>query len=103
MTSVADPDPAKRYSGGTFCFVKYGVSVAVTPGDILIASTPQDWHADLTPVQGLKYSIVAYYKQTLHSPNILAKYRLEKAEMAALKARQATFPLAVFSPDVESM
>jgi hypothetical protein len=103
MTSVADPDPAKRYSGGTFCFVKYGVSVAVTPGDILIASTPQDWHANLTPVQGLKYSIVGYYKQTLHNPNMLAAYRLAQAEMAALKAQQATFPLAVFAPDTESL
>lgn len=103
MTSVADPDPAQRYSGGTFCFVKYGVTIAVTPGDILIASTPQDWHANLTPVQGLKYSIVAYYKRTLHSPKMLLAYRLAKAEMAALKAQQASFPLAVVSPDLESL
>lgn len=84
MTSVQDEKA--KYSGGTFCFVKYGVTIAVKPGDILIASTPRDWHCNLTPVQGLKYSLVAYYKKTLHSPKMLAAYRLKKEEMAALKS-----------------
>jgi hypothetical protein len=104
MTSVAPNPPT--YQGGTFCFVKYGVTVAVRPGDILIASTPRDWHANLTPVQGLKYSVVAYYKKTLHSPRLLEQYRWSKFDMAAYKREHgltAGFPLADFHPDVESL
>jgi hypothetical protein len=63
MTSIQDP--TAPYSGGAFCFVEYGVQIAVRPGDFLIASTPTDWHANLTRVVGEKYSVVAYFKQVL--------------------------------------
>ncbi len=73
MTSIEDP--AAPYSGGAFCFVEYGVQIAVKPGDLLIASTPKDWHANLTPVVGEKYSVVAYFKKVLAHPRLLANYR----------------------------
>jgi hypothetical protein len=76
MTSIEDP--AAPYSGGAFCFVEYGVQIAVKPGDLLIASTPRDWHANLTPVVGEKYSVVAYFKKVLAHPRLLANYRQQK-------------------------
>lgn len=73
MTSINDPnDP---YDGGAFCFVEFGVQIAVRPGDLLIASTPRDWHANLTPVKGTKYSIVCYFKKVLTHPRLLANFR----------------------------
>ncbi|MFZ0951640.1 MAG: hypothetical protein WAN17_05195 [Candidatus Sulfotelmatobacter sp.] len=71
MTSVADPDPAKRYSGGAFCFIEYGVEIRVRPGDLLIGATPKNWHCNLSPVQGLKYSVIAYSKKALRRQNPL--------------------------------
>jgi hypothetical protein len=73
MTSVEDPDDP--YDGGAFCFVEFGVQIAVKPGDLLIASTPRDWHANLTPVKGTKYSIVCYFKKVLTHARLLANYR----------------------------
>jgi len=62
MTTVDTP---KKYKGGAFCFVEYGVEIRVTPGDLLIAATPFHWHANLTPVEGEKYSIICYFKDAL--------------------------------------
>jgi hypothetical protein len=74
MTSIDDPnDP---YDGGPFCFVEFGVQIAVKPGDLLIASTPRDWHANLSPVTGTKYSVVCYFKKVLTHPRLLANFRL---------------------------
>jgi hypothetical protein len=74
MTSIQDP--TAPYSGGAFCFVEYGVQIAVRPGDFLIASTPTDWHANLTRVVGEKYSVVAYFKQVLANPRLLGNWRM---------------------------
>jgi hypothetical protein len=81
MTTVDTP---AGYKGGTFCFVQYCTSIAVGPGDILIATTPRDWHCNIAPVVGEKYSIVAYYKQALHSPGLFNKYQVKVAEMNTL-------------------
>jgi hypothetical protein len=65
-----------RYTGGTFCFVAFGVTIAVQPGDILIAATPQHLHCNVGPIKGLKYSIVAYFRKVLGtSQKMNAKYR----------------------------
>ena len=71
MTTVADPDPAKMYSGGAFCFIEYGVEIQVKPGDLLIGATPKNWHCNLSPVQRLKYSVIAYSKKALRRNNPL--------------------------------
>jgi len=73
MTSLANPNPANLYSGGAFCFIEYGVEIRVRPGDLLIGATPKNWHCNLSPVQGLKYSVIAYSKKALrrHNPLLL--------------------------------
>jgi hypothetical protein len=62
MTTVGTSTP---YVGGSFCLVEYGVEIKVQPGDLLIAATPFHWHANLSPVEGEKYSIVCYFKDVL--------------------------------------
>jgi hypothetical protein len=77
MTSVAGATP---YSGGAFCFLEYGVQIAVRPGDVLIATTPRDWHCNLTPVVGEKYSIVAYFRRSLANEKMLSAHRAKLAK-----------------------
>ena len=62
MTTVRGP---QGYTGGTFCFVEFGVQIRVQPGELLIAATPFHWHCNLTRVKGLKFSIVCYFKDAL--------------------------------------
>ena len=63
LTSVGE-----GFKGGRFCFIEYGLEVPVTPGDILICQSTREWHTNIGAVEGLKYSIVAYYKRPLVSP-----------------------------------
>lgn len=67
LTSIGGKEDFK---GGTFCLLEYGLKVPVTPGDILICQSTREWHTNIGPVEGLKFSIVAYYKQPLPSLNI---------------------------------
>jgi hypothetical protein len=69
-----------RSTGGTFCFVEFGLQIAVKPGDILIANTPAHWHCNIGAVEGLKYSIVAYFKKTLASQTLNNKRRAKTGE-----------------------
>jgi hypothetical protein len=85
-----------RYTGGTFCFVEFGLQIKVQPGDILIANTPKHWHCNIGPIKGLKYSVVAYFKKLLSSQRLNDKYRaktgkkyLTKAERDALREKQS--------------
>lgn len=55
----------QSYNGGAFCLVEYGVEIRVQPGELLIAATPFHWHCNLTPVSGLKFSVIAYFKDAL--------------------------------------
>jgi hypothetical protein len=55
----------KGFTGGTFCLLEYGVKIPVQPGDVLICQSTREWHCNIKPVDGLKYSIVAYYKPPL--------------------------------------
>ncbi len=77
MTTLEDPnDP---YQGGVFCFVEYGITIAVKPGDILIADTPGNWHCNVGPITGTKYSIVAYSTKMLGTSQVMNdKYRKAK-------------------------
>ena len=64
------------YKGGTFCFMEFGQLISVKAGDILIANTPKFWHCNVGEIEGLKYSVVAYFKRTLGtSKPIIAKHR----------------------------
>ena len=53
--------------GGEFCFIEYGLKISVRPGDLLLGATMREWHCNLTPVQGTKYSITCYYRRGLGS------------------------------------
>jgi hypothetical protein len=63
------------FTGGTFCLLEHGLRVPVKPGDILIAQTTKEWHCNLTPVEGKKYSIVAYYANQIANPLLTEKWR----------------------------
>jgi hypothetical protein len=67
------------YKGGEFCLLEYGLKIPVKPGDVLIAATAREWHVNLTPVQGVKYSIVCYYRWGLANPKRLAGWRKRQA------------------------
>jgi hypothetical protein len=62
MTTVG-----KDSTGGEFCLLEYGLKIPVRPGDVLIAATCREWHVNLTPVKGTKYSIVCYFRGGLAS------------------------------------
>ncbi len=65
LTSIRPPE---GFTGGTFCFIEYGIKVPVQPGDILIAQTTREWHCNVGQVKGVKYSLVCYYKRGLANP-----------------------------------
>jgi hypothetical protein len=66
MTSIR----GEEYSGGAFCLLEYGIQIPVQPGDLLIAATAREWHCNLTPVQGEKYSLVCYYRTGVDNPKM---------------------------------
>jgi hypothetical protein len=70
----------RNFKGGSFCFLEYGLRVPVRPGDILIGQTTKEWHCNLTPVEGKKYSIVAYYFKEIANPLLTEKWRKKQAE-----------------------
>ena len=72
LTSVGRRDKKGEvvFSGGTFCLIEYGIKIPVRPGDILIAQTTREWHCNVKPVKGVKYSIVCYYRRRLADPNL---------------------------------
>jgi hypothetical protein len=78
-----------RYKGGTFCFVEFGIQIAVQPGDILIAATPRHLHCNIEPIKGLKYSVVAYFRQVLGTSQIMnKKYRAKTGAEYRTKAER---------------
>lgn len=58
------------YAGGAFCLLEYGIQIPLQPGDLLITATAREWHRNVTPVQGEKYSIVAYYRTGVDNPKM---------------------------------
>jgi hypothetical protein len=77
MTTVA---PSDDYRGGEFCLVQYGLAFKVRPGDLLMAATSKHEHCNLSPVIGLKYSIVVYLKPQLTSPKVMQNYLARNAK-----------------------
>jgi hypothetical protein len=65
----------EEYNGGEFCLLEYGLKIPVRPGDVLIAATSREWHLNLTPVKGLKYSLICYFRHGLASPVRLNEWR----------------------------
>ena len=88
LTSVA-PERPHKYTGGTFCLVERGLSFAVQPGDLLIASTHKNHHCNLSPVIGTKYSVIAYFKYQIRknhpTSNILANWCAEQLNPGSWK------------------
>jgi hypothetical protein len=70
LTSIGPPE---GFTGGTFCFIEYGYKVPVQPGDVLIAQTTREWHCNIGKVEGVKYSIVCYYRRGLANPILQRK------------------------------
>lgn len=56
---------AGNYKGGEFMFPQYGVVIPIQPGDVLIAATNREFHCNFKKVEGLRYSIVAYFREGL--------------------------------------
>ena len=75
LTTVREDDGG---GGGEFCFIEYGLRVPVKPGDILIGQTTREWHCNLSPVRGTKYSMVAYYRRNLANPKMWDTLRKRK-------------------------
>lgn len=65
----------ENFTGGTFCLLEPGLRIPVKPGDVLIAQTTKMWHCNLTPVQGKKYSVVAYSFKEIANPVLTEKWR----------------------------
>ena len=66
LTSVGDGE----FSGGAFSLIEYGLEIPVKPGDLLLAQTHREWHLNLSPVKGVKYSMVAYFRRNLANPKM---------------------------------
>lgn len=58
------------FKGGRFCLIEYGMKVPVRPGDLFIAQTTREWHYNVDPVIGVKYSIICYYQRRLANPKL---------------------------------
>jgi hypothetical protein len=80
LTTVRESD---FVGGGVFCFLEYGLKIPVGPGDILIGQTHKEWHLNLTPVQGTKYSMVVYYRRNMANPKMAETTARIKAERQA--------------------
>ncbi len=50
------------FKGGRLCFLEYGIKIPVGPGDMFIAQSSREWHYNVDPVVGTKYSVICYYQ-----------------------------------------
>ncbi|HVP51413.1 MAG TPA: hypothetical protein VMT05_04850 [Terriglobales bacterium] len=89
MTTAA----ASGTTGGEFCFPQYALKVPVKPGDLLIAATSREWHCNLSPVAGLKFSVVCY-RRRLSNLAMLRTYgiKLRKARIRELQTKRPRLP-----------
>jgi hypothetical protein len=83
MTTLAAPGT----TGGAFCFPQYALKVPVKPGDLLIAATSREWHCNLSPVVGLKFSVVCY-RRKLSNAKMLRTYDIKQGEKKIDKQRK---------------
>lgn len=54
-----------KYNGGSFVLPQYGVCVPIQPGDALICQTHKEWHGNWRKVDGHRYSIIGYRRESL--------------------------------------
>ena len=59
-----------EFSGGSFCLIEYGIRIPINPGDIFIGQTTREWHCNLDPVVGTKYSVICYYHPRAAKPGL---------------------------------
>jgi len=88
MTTVRGTE----YEGGVFCLPEYGLKIPVQPGDVLIALTAREWHCNLTPVRGTKYSIVCYYQWRLTNPKMRRTFKKKLIKERVKKLRETKKP-----------
>ena len=53
------------WSGADLCFLRFGVSCPLEPGDLLIGDTNREQHGNLGPLFGQRISVVAYMRDDL--------------------------------------
>ncbi len=53
------------YAGGILCLPRLGVAFDLRPRDLLIADTNEEFHTNLGPIVGKRYSVVAYLHSSL--------------------------------------
>ena len=87
MTTLAAPGT----TGGEFCFPQYALKVPVKPGDLLIAATSREWHCNLSPVVGLKFSVVCY-KRRLSNLLMLGTFKRKLTKARIKKLRESKKP-----------
>ena len=87
MTTLAAPGT----TGGEFCFPQYALKVPVKPGDLLIAATSREWHCNLSPVVGLKFSVVCY-KLRLSNLKMLRTFKIKLIKARIKKLRKTKKP-----------
>lgn len=87
MTTLAAPGT----TGGELCFPQYALKIPVKPGDLLIAATSREWHCNLSPVKGLKFSVVCY-KRKLDSLKMLRTYKMKIAKSKIEQLRKSKKP-----------
>ena len=54
-----------KYTGGEFVLPQYGICVPIQPGDVLICQTHKEWHGNWRKVEGHRYSIIGYRRESL--------------------------------------
>jgi hypothetical protein len=54
-----------EFEGGDLLFPQYGIKVVVQPGDLIIAATHREWHCNVRPLTGTRYSLIGYFREGL--------------------------------------
>jgi hypothetical protein len=55
------------YGGGILCLPRLGAAFDIRPRDLLIADTNEEFHTNLGPIVGKRYSVVAYLHSSLET------------------------------------
>jgi hypothetical protein len=64
-----------EYKGGEFVLPQYGVCVPIQPGDVLICQTHKEWHGNWRKVEGHRYSIIGYRRESLRKLEVLPQFQ----------------------------
>ena len=57
------------FAGGTLVFPRFGVGADIRPRDMLVADSNTEYHGNLGPIFGTRYSIVGYLHKSLLPSN----------------------------------